>query len=175
MGCVQGNDKSTNIVLIGMPGCGKSTVGVLLAKSMLSNFVDTDLIIQNKYKKSLYDIINEDGLQGFKEKENLVLSELKAENCVIATGGSAVYCEEGMENLRKNGRIIYLKLSPEAVCSRIKNITTRGIAMAPGCTIEDLYKERASLYEKYADIIIDTEALTAEETVEKIIELNKGM
>lgn len=158
-----------------MPGCGKSTVGVLLAKSMLSNFVDTDLIIQNKYKKSLCDIINEDGLQGFKEKENLVLSEIKAENCIIATGGSAVYCEEGMENLRKNGRIIYLKLSPKAVCSRIKNITTRGIAMVPGCTIEDLYKERASLYEKYADIIIDTEALTAEETVEKIIELNKGM
>ena len=83
-----------------MPGCGKSTVGVLLAKSMLRDFVDTDLIIQNKYKKSLSDIINQEGLETFKEKENIVLSELRAENSVIATGGSAVYCSEGMKNLK---------------------------------------------------------------------------
>ena len=92
-----------NIILIGMPGCGKSTVGVLLAKSMLCDFVDTDLIIQNKYKKSLCDIINEDGLTGFTEKENSVLAELTCDNAVVATGGSAVYCPQGMENLKKNG------------------------------------------------------------------------
>jgi shikimate kinase len=93
-----------NIVLIGMPGCGKSTIGVLLAKTLLCEFVDTDLIIQNKYKKSLCEIISEEGLEGFKEKENKVLSEINCENSVIATGGSAVYCREGMENLKRNGK-----------------------------------------------------------------------
>ena len=160
-----------NIVLIGMPGCGKSTVGVLLAKSMLRDFVDTDLIIQNKYKKSLCNIINNEGLAAFKEKENTVLRDLEADNSVIATGGSAVYCPEGMENLKRNGKIIYLRLSPDTIKSRIKNITTRGIAMAPDCTIDDLYKERSVLYEKYADVIINAERLSAEETVNKIVEL----
>ncbi len=159
-----------NIVLIGMPGCGKSTVGVLLAKSILAGFVDTDLIIQNKYKKSLCEIINDEGLEGFKEKENKVLAELKAENSVIATGGSAVYCPEGMENLKKDGQIVYLKLSPEEIKSRIKNITTRGIAMKEGTTIEQLYEERASLYEKYSDIIINCEKTTPEKCVDKVIE-----
>ena len=159
-----------NIILIGMPGCGKSTVGVLLAKSMLRDFVDTDLIIQNKYKKSLCDIINEDGLDGFKEKENSVLAELKAVNAVVATGGSAVYCPEGMENLKNSGKVIYLKLSPEEIKRRIKNITTRGIAMKEGTTIEELYNERAALYEKYADITIDCENTSAEECVNKIMQ-----
>lgn len=159
-----------NIILIGMPGCGKSTVGVLLAKSMLCDFVDTDLIIQNKYKKSLCDIISEEGLEAFKEKENRVLAELSVENSVIATGGSAVYCPEGMKNLKKGGKAIYLKLSPEEIKGRIKNITTRGIAMKDGTTIEELYNERASLYEDYADIIINCENTTAEECVNKIIE-----
>ena len=109
-----------NIVLIGMPGCGKSTIGVLLAKTMLCEFVDTDLIIQNKYKKSLCEIIAEEGLDAFKEKENSVLRELQGENCVIATGGSAVYCREGMENLMKNGKVVYLKHSPEEIKGRIK-------------------------------------------------------
>lgn len=159
-----------NIVLIGMPGCGKSTVGVLLAKSILADFVDTDLIIQNKYKKSLCEIINDEGLEVFKEKENKVLAELRAENSVIATGGSAVYCPEGMENLKKDGKIVYLRLSPEEIKSRIKNITTRGIAMKEGTTIEQLYEERASLYEKYADITISCEKTTPEDCVNKIIE-----
>ena len=127
-----------NIVLIGMPGCGKSTIGVLLAKTLLCEFVDTDLIIQNKYKKSLCEIISEEGLEGFKEKENKVLSEINCENSVIATGGSAVYCKEGMENLMKNGRVVYLKLSPEEIKKRIKNIKTRGIAMKEGTTTQQL-------------------------------------
>ena len=159
-----------NIILIGMPGCGKSTVGVLLAKSLLSNFVDTDLIIQNKYKKSLCDIISDEGLEVFKEKENKVLAELSVENSVIATGGSAVYCPEGMKNLKNCGKAIYLKLSAEEIKGRIKNITTRGIAMKEGTTIEELYDERSTLYEKYADITIDCENTTPEECVNKIIE-----
>lgn len=160
-----------NIILIGMPGCGKSTVGVLLAKSMLCNFVDTDLIIQNKYQMSLCNIIKKDGLEGFTEKENSVLSELSCQNSVVATGGSAVYCNEGMQNLKKDGRVIYLKLSPTEIKKRIKNITTRGIAMKDGTTIEELYTERCALYEKYADCTIDCENTTPEECVNKIIEI----
>lgn len=160
-----------NIVLIGMPGCGKSTIGVLLAKSMLCDFIDTDLIIQNTYHKSLCQIIDDDGLAGFKEKENEILKSLECDNSVIATGGSAVYCEDGMANLKKNGKVIYLKLTPQAIKKRINNITTRGIAMEEGCTIEDLYLERAPLYEKYADYTLECEGLTAEECVTKIAEL----
>ncbi len=157
-----------NIVLIGMPGCGKSTVGVLLAKSMLRDFVDTDLIIQNTYRKSLCEIIACDGLQGFKDKENKILEGLQCDNCVIATGGSAVYCREGMENLKKQGKVIYLRLSAQCIKSRIKNITTRGIAMEEGCSIEELYRERTPLYEKFADVVIDCENMSAEECVTKI-------
>ncbi len=163
-----------NIVLIGMPGCGKSTVGVLLAKTMICQFVDTDLLIQNKYKKSLCEIISQDGLEAFKSKENDVLKETECENCVIATGGSAVYCEEGMENLKKNGKIVYLKLSPDEIKRRIKNIKTRGIAMKEGTTIDELYLERAPLYEKYADYIVECENLTAEECVERILDVIKN-
>jgi shikimate kinase len=154
-----------------MPGCGKSTIGVLLAKSMLCDFIDTDLIIQNTYHKSLCQIIDDDGLAGFKEKENEILKSLECDNSVIATGGSAVYCEDGMANLKKNGKVIYLKLAPQAIKKRINNITTRGIAMEEGCTIENLYLERAPLYEKYADYTLECEGLTAEECVTKIAEL----
>ncbi len=160
-----------NIILIGMPGSGKSTIGVLLAKSLLCDFTDTDLIIQNKYKKSLCEIISGEGLAEFKEKENSVLKSLNIENTVVATGGSAVYCPEGMENLKKDGKIVYLKLSPEEITKRIKNITTRGIAMKEGTTIKELYNERAALYEKYADITVDCENTTPEECVNKIIEI----
>jgi shikimate kinase len=160
-----------NIVLIGMPGCGKSTIGVLLAKSMLCDFIDTDLIIQNTYHKSLCQIIADDGLAGFKQKEDEILKGVKCDNSVIATGGSAVYCEEGMKSLKKNGKVIYLKLTPDVIKKRINNITTRGIAMEDGCTIDDLYLERAPLYEKYADYTLECEGLTAEECVTKITAL----
>ncbi len=159
-----------NIVLIGMPGCGKSTVGVLLAKTMLCDFVDTDLIIQAKYQKGLCELIEEYGLDGFKTIENDVLASFKGENCVVATGGSAVYGKEAMENLKSNGIAVYLKLSCEDINGRIKNITTRGIAMEKGCTLDKLYTERAPLYEKYADITIDCTGLCAEECVTKIKE-----
>ncbi len=159
-----------NIVLIGMPGCGKSTVGVLLAKSLLSDFIDTDLVIQNIYKKALCDIISTEGIEVFKQKENAVLSSLSCDNCVIATGGSAVYGETAMAHLKENGKIVYLKLSPAEIEGRIQNIKTRGIAMKEGTTIAELYAERAPLYEQYADITIDCEGLTAEECVNAIAE-----
>ncbi len=159
-----------NIVLIGMPGCGKSTIGVLLAKSLLFDFLDTDLLIQNKYGKSLCDIIEENGIDGFKEIENLALSEVDRKNTVIATGGSAIYGEKAMQNLKKGAKIVYLKLSPKAIDGRIKNITTRGIAMKRGTSIDALYTERHPLYEKYADIIVDCENLSIEENLKTIIE-----
>ncbi len=157
-----------NIVLIGMPGCGKSTVGVLLAKSLLMDFVDTDLLIQNRYGKSLCEIIEADGLEEFKAKENAVLSALTCENSVIATGGSAVYGQEAMAHLSREGTVIYLKLSPAAIARRIQNIKTRGIAMKEGTSLADLYAERAPLYERYAQLTIECEALTAEECVNAI-------
>lgn len=162
-----------NIVLIGMPGCGKSTVGVLLAKSMLRDFTDTDLLIQNKYGKSLCEIIEGDGTEYFKEAENKVIASLNTDNCVIATGGSAVYGKDAMKKLKQNGKVIYLKLTPDIIESRIKNIKTRGIAMDKGCTIAQLYTERAPLYEKYADITIDCNNLSAEECVNAIAEALK--
>ena len=160
-----------NIVLIGMPGCGKSTIGVLLAKALMLDFIDTDLLIQKKHSKTLSEIIDSEGLEAFKEKESEVLSEISFENSLIATGGSAVYSESGMENLKKGATVVYLKLSPSEIKGRIKNIKTRGIVMEKGVTIDSLYRERAPLYEKYADYVLDCEGLTLEECVSALSEI----
>ena len=157
-----------NVILIGMPGCGKSTIGVLLAKTLLCDFVDTDLVIQNKYRKSLCDIISEYGLTGFKKIENEVLSKIECVNSVVATGGSAVYGKEAMQHMKKDAVTVYLKLPVDEIKKRINNITTRGIAMEEGTTLEELYTERAPLYELYADLTLDCSGLTAEECVTKI-------
>ena len=159
-----------NIVLIGMPGAGKSTVGVLLAKSMLMDFCDTDLLIQKKYSKSLCEIINEEGIEAFVKREDELVSQVELENTVIATGGSVVYGENAMKNLKRNSMVVYLKVSPEELYERINNIHTRGIAMKEGATLDDLYRERAPLYEKYADLTIECEGITPERCVELIVE-----
>jgi len=158
-----------NIVLIGMPGAGKSTIGVLLAKSLLTDFVDTDLIIQKKYSCSLCDIIEKEGTEAFIEIENETIAECNFENTVIATGGSAVYGEKAMAKLKQNGRVIYLSVSVSELEKRLQNIHTRGVAMKEGATVADLFKERQPLYEKYADLTIDCEGLTAEECVSGVI------
>ncbi len=157
-----------NIILIGMPGAGKSTIGVLLAKSLLADFVDTDLLIQKKYSSSLCDIISAKGIEEFLRIENDVICENIFKNSVIATGGSAVYGEEAMEKLKENGIAVYLKLSPTEIERRINNIHTRGIAMKKGTTIAQLYADRAPLYEKYADITLDCANRNAEECVDEI-------
>ena len=159
-----------NIVLIGMPGAGKSTIGVLLAKSTLMDFTDTDLLIQKKYSSALCDIINEKGIDEFLKAENDVICESDFTNCVVATGGSVVYGKEAMEKLKKSGVVVYLKVDASELEKRINNIHTRGIAMKDGTTISELYKERAPLYEKYADITVECASLTPEECVDKIIE-----
>lgn len=161
-----------NIVLIGMPGAGKSTIGVLLAKAMTMNFLDTDISIQRREKRQLYEIINQDGLDAFNQIEEEVLSRLEVDGCVIATGGSAVYGKKAMEHLKEIGTVVYIKLELSEIERRINNITTRGIAMKEGDTLSDLYNERVPLYEKYADIILDASNLDIEECVARIISEN---
>ncbi|MBE5945724.1 MAG: shikimate kinase [Lachnospiraceae bacterium] len=159
-----------NIVLIGMPGAGKSTVGVLLAKAMNYSFMDTDLTIQQENGKKLYEIIADKGIDEFLNIENDVLSHVEANQSVIATGGSAVYGEEAMKHLSDIGHIVYIKLSCQEIVRRVSNIKTRGIAMKKGKTIFDIYAERVPLYEKYADIIVDGENTTIEECVERVVD-----
>ncbi|MBQ3137702.1 MAG: shikimate kinase [Clostridia bacterium] len=159
-----------SVTLIGMPGAGKSTVGVLLAKSLLTDFTDTDLIIQRETGKSLCEIIEENGTESFLETENRIICAKNFNNSVIATGGSAVYGKEAMEKLRQISTVVYLSLPVEELEKRIKDIHTRGVAMKNGVTLRELFEERRSLYEKYADLTVDCTGLTAEECVEKIIE-----
>lgn len=163
-----------NIVLIGMPGAGKSTIGVLLAKSCLMDFVDTDLLIQRKYAKSLCDIIKEQGIENFLQIENDVICSAQISNSVVATGGSAVYGKEAMLKLKKEGLVVYLKVEPEELEKRIDNIHTRGIAMKEGTTIDELYNERAKLYEKYADVTVDCTFSLPEQCVDEITKKLEG-
>ena len=160
-----------NIVLIGMPGAGKSTIGVLLAKTMLMDFCDTDLIIQKKEGSALCEIIKEKGTEEFIRIEDEIIGAQRFENCVVATGGSAVYGENAMKNLKDNGIVVYLKVNADELEKRICNIHTRGIAMKEGTTIAELYAERAPLYEKYADITVDCSDSTPEQCVDTIAEM----
>lgn len=161
--------KKKNIVLIGMPGVGKSTVGVILAKLLGCKFIDTDLIIQEQEKKLLKDIIAENGVEGFIETENRIVSKLDVSNSVIATGGSVVYGKEAMKNLSRNGVVVYLKLDYNKLKYRLGNIKNRGVVIRRGQFLSGLYKERVPLYEKYADIIIDENGCNVEKTVSKIM------
>ena len=159
-----------NIVLIGMPGVGKSSAGVVLAKVLGYQFLDADLVIQEEEKRLLHEIIQEEGTDGFIEIENRVNASINVEQSVIATGGSVVYGKEAMEHLKEIGTVVYLKLPYEILEKRLHNIKGRGVVLKDGQTLYDLYEERVPLYEKYADIIIDETDLDVEQTIEKIIE-----
>ena len=159
-----------NIVLIGMPASGKSTAGVILAKEMKYNFYDTDLLLQAETDMTLAEIIRERGLDGFLKLEDSLLSEINVTGCVIATGGSALYGDNAMANLKKIGKVVYIKLRFEVIESRLKNIETRGVAMREGTTLRELYDERIGLYEKYADTVIEADGLNTEQTVQRIKE-----
>lgn len=160
----------SNIVLIGMAASGKSTTGVVLAKTLNKSFADTDLYIQQRTGKTLQDILNQDGIEVFKEIEEDVLVGVDLNNCVISTGGSAVYYPKAMEALGKNGIIVYLNVPLEVIEERLSNIKTRGVILKKGETIADLYNYRKPMYEQYADIVIDAGYTTLEETVELICE-----
>lgn len=162
-----------NIILIGMPGSGKSTCGVLAAKALLKNFFDTDLLLQNIEGKRLQDIINENGIDYFNEAEENAILSLDIRGTVIATGGSVVYSEKSMEHLKKLGRVIYLHLDYDTMADRIKNITTRGVVLKEGHTLLDMYNERLSLYEKYADETLICDDLSVEDVVTSIVCLAK--
>ncbi|MBQ3528300.1 MAG: shikimate kinase [Clostridia bacterium] len=163
-----------NIIFIGMPGSGKSTLGVLYAKAEMYSFCDTDLFVQREEKLPLFKIIEKKGLGGFLEAEARVVSGIRdLHRTVIATGGSVVLSNEAMKNLQRLGTLIYLQLPCEEVLRRVRNIKTRGIVMKEGETLEDIYRERAPLYEKYADITVNCAGLETEESLEKIIEAVK--
>ena len=164
-------DKEANIILTGMPGSGKSTCGVLAAKALCKEFLDTDLLIQTREGMALQDIINSNGIDYFSDAEEQALLDVDVKGCVIATGGSAVYHECAMEHLKENGIVIYLKISYPVMTDRIKNITTRGILLHPGESLPDMFHNRRTLYERYSDFIIDCDNLTIEQTVEAIINI----
>lgn len=163
-------EQKTNIVLIGMPGVGKSTIGVILAKVLGYSFLDADLLIQEQEGKLLREIIEEKGTDGFIEVENRVNASIRADRAIIATGGSVVYGKEAMEHLKEIGRVVYLKVSYAILEKRLADIKGRGVVLKEGQTLETLFEERSKLYEQYADVEVSEEGLDVEQTVEKLVE-----
>ena len=160
-----------NIILIGMPAVGKSTVGVVVAKRIGYEFIDTDLLIQKQEKRLLKEIIAEEGNERFLEIENQVNRDLQVESAVISPGGSVVYCEEAMQHFEEIGTVIYLHATYEAIYKRITNAKNRGVVLKEGQTLKDLYDERVKLFEKYADYTVSEEGLDLEETIDMVLEL----
>lgn len=158
-----------NIILIGMPGAGKSTVGVLLAKTLGYAFLDTDLVIQEREGRLLQDLVDELGVEAFLDREATAIGSVDCDRTVIATGGSVVCRDGAMEHLKDLGRIVYLQLPLEELERRLHNISTRGIAMAPGETLAHIYDYRSPLYQKYADLTVAVDRQTLEETVEQVL------
>lgn len=160
----------SNIILIGMPGVGKSTIGVILAKVLGYQFLDADLLIQQQEKKLLKDIISERGTDGFIEIENRVNAGIVAEHTVIATGGSVVYGKEAMRHLKEIGTVVYLEVSYHTIEKRLADIKGRGVVLRENQSLLDLYEERTPLYEKYADVKVTEEHLNVEQTIERLVE-----
>lgn len=159
-----------NIVLIGMPTSGKSTVGVVLAKKMGYSFIDTDLVIQEKEGRLLREIISQEGIDGFQAIENRINAEVNAERAVIAPGGSVIYGKEAMEHFKKTSLIIYLKITYEELELRMGDVVNRGVTLRDGMSLLDLYNERVPLYEKYADRVIDEKGKTLGQVVSEVYE-----
>ena len=164
-----------NIVLIGMPGAGKSTLGIVLAKIMAYDFVDADLLIQQQSDRTLQRLIDACGPEGFIQVENQVLSHLDFEHTIIATGGSAVYSDEAMRHLGEIGRVVYLQISYDELRSRLSDFSERGVVMKGGIgmSLRDLYDERKPLYEKYADVVVDVNDLTITAAARKVADALK--
>lgn len=168
----------SNVILIGMPGAGKSTVGVVLAKKLGYRFLDSDLVIQEKCRKLLYQLIDERGEAGFLMLENEINAGIRGDKMVIATGGSAVYGKEAMAHFKEIGRIVYLSLPYAELEERLGDLHERGVVIKEGSTLRDLYEERTVLYEKYADITIDCSGRNIRSIVEEIsssLEISKSI
>ena len=157
-----------NIILIGMPGSGKSTVGVVLAKKLGFQFIDSDLVIQEQSGKLLYQLIEELGEAGFLVLENKINAQIQADKSVIATGGSAVYGEEAMRHFKKTGTVVYLKLPYEELEVRLGDLHKRGVVIKKGSSLRELYEERTPLYEKDADITVDCSGIDLRNVMELI-------
>lgn len=167
----RGLEKMKNLILIGMPASGKSTVGVVVAKRIGYEFVDTDLLIQKQEKRLLKDIIETEGNARFLEIENQVNLELDCERAVISPGGSVVYCEEAMQHFKEIGTIVYLKVSFEEIQKRISNLKGRGVVLREGQSFLEVYEERTRLFEKYADYTVVEHGNTLDETIEQVLDL----
>lgn len=158
-----------NIIFIGMPAAGKSTIGVVAAKHLGYNFIDTDLLIQEKEKRLLREIIAQEGLEEFLKIEDRINAEVQAKRSVIAPGGSVIYCENAMKHYKEIGIIVYLKASFETISKRLGNAKKRGVVLKENQTLEELYHERAVLFEKYADVTICEDGVSLEDTFELVL------
>ncbi|MDD6636088.1 MAG: shikimate kinase [Coriobacteriaceae bacterium] len=164
--------KKSNIVLIGMPGAGKSTLGVVLAKILGMDFVDGDILIQNQVGNTLQKIIDAQGVDGFLQVENDVLAAVDAQNTVISTGGSAIYSDEAMRHLTEIGTVVYLDVSLEELRSRLGSLHERGVVMRKGVSmsLDEIFEERGPLYRKYAEVTLQTDGLTVREATRKLVD-----
>lgn len=158
-----------SLILIGMPGAGKSTIGVMLAKQLAKDFIDTDLLIQLEHRKTLQDILHAQGYMALRDYEEKILLNVHYPNHVIATGGSAVYSAYAMQHLKQFGPVIFLDVSMRNLEQRISNMATRGIASGPDETFADIYAERRPLYLRYADIVVDCNDKNQDQVIEEII------
>ena len=165
--------KKRNVILIGMPASGKTTIGTELSEKIGYGYVDSDSVIVAREGKRLHEIIAEKGREAFLDIEAKVNSELCADRCVIATGGSVIYRDYAMKKLKELGKVVYLKLSYETIENRLGDLTARGVALKDGFTLRDLYEERTPLYEKYADIVVELDGKTVAEAVETVAEALK--
>ena len=161
---------SRNLIFVGMPGSGKSTVGVLVAKRLGLGFIDTDLLIQQKAGCTLQDIVNQKGYLALRQIEEEVLLQLNVEKYVISTGGSAVYSDAAMKHLKRRGVVVFLDISLDTVVARIGDFSLRGISKRPEQSLIELYEERSALYSRYADIMIQGDALSQDQACELLIE-----
>ena len=162
--------KKSNVILIGMPTSGKTSIGTELSAFIGYGYIDSDSVIVAREGKNLRELIEKLGNDAFLDIEAKVNSTITASRCVIATGGSAVYRELGMKNLAQNGVVVYLKISYETMCKRLRDLKTRGVVLKDGFTLKDLYEERIPLYEQYADIIIDVDDKSVQEAVKAVAE-----
>ena len=158
-----------NIILIGMPASGKSTVGVILAKILGMDFIDTDILIQQREGARLNEIIDRYGIEEFLKREEQVLLDLEVSHTVISTGGSAVYSDAAMKHLSEGSKVIYLEIGLDDMKKRLKDIKERGVVLRPGESIDEMYEARSKLYKRYADVTVTEAGNSIEDTVRMVI------